>query len=172
MDPMRVIANVLAGKQLSNIGRTDNHPVRAGYPRSNKTGKGNPYHQKAARRGRQRGEPVKRLGKLKALVGVVDRLGLTTAAGRFVTEVADVVVGAGAGLLVLVPVTVLWRRAYAVERIWAALCLRADGPGGGGKAPGDEFWIVPPGGHGLQLHGASFDQKTSATWPRTALTAL
>jgi hypothetical protein len=73
---------------------------------------------------------------------------------------------------VLLPVTVLRRRAYAVERIWAALSLRAAGPGGGGKAPGDEFWIVAPGGHGLQLHGASFDQETSATWPRTALTAL
>jgi hypothetical protein len=32
--------------------------------------------------------------------------------------------------------------------------------------------LFPPGGHGLQLNGASFDQKTSATWPRTALTAL
>jgi hypothetical protein len=73
---------------------------------------------------------------------------------------------------VLLPVTVLRRRAYAVERIWAALSLRADGPGGGGKAPGDEFWMVPPGGHGPQLHGASFDQETPATWPRTALTAL
>ena len=47
---------------------------------------------------------------------------------------------------VLLPVTVLRRRTYAVERIWAALSLRADGPGGGGKAPGDEFWIVAAGG--------------------------
>jgi hypothetical protein len=74
MDPMRVVANVVAGKQLRNIGRTDNHPVRAGYPQQQDRQRQPHTINGALGEAASAAAPVKRRGKLKAVVGVVGRL--------------------------------------------------------------------------------------------------